>query len=134
MINVPKLTEELQVAGIPIHGCNTKGVIHFKDEATPQHIAQAQAILNAHDPNALTIEEQEQVEDRTQLSDLMARRQAILDNLRTLETALQPEVNVTNLAQANIALNRLRLAVLELAGIDRRLVNVLSRLIRKALL
>ena len=47
--NVQKLDKELRDNGIPIHGCDVNGKIHFKDEATEEQRLQAETIKNNHD-------------------------------------------------------------------------------------
>ncbi|CAG1014755.1 hypothetical protein ANRL4_05299 [Anaerolineae bacterium] len=59
-INVPKLHAELVAAGIPIEGVSSTEPprIDFRPEATPAQRTAAQQILAAHNPFALTVEEQ----------------------------------------------------------------------------
>lgn len=42
------LHQRLEEAGIPIHGLNMKGIIHFKDEATTEQREAAAAIVAAY--------------------------------------------------------------------------------------
>ena len=50
MINVRKLYNELKVAGIPVDGCDEKGKIDFKLEATAEQKELAKKILAVHNP------------------------------------------------------------------------------------
>lgn len=50
MFNVQKLQKEIDAAGIPNDGVSADGVISFKEGATAQHRAAADAIKAAHDP------------------------------------------------------------------------------------
>ena len=52
-----RLDGELRAAGVPLHGCNSNGAIHFKDEATAAHRARAAEILAAHDFDACCVAE-----------------------------------------------------------------------------
>lgn len=45
-----KLDAQLRAAGVPIHGCTSKGRIDFREEASANDRAYAAAILAAHDP------------------------------------------------------------------------------------
>jgi hypothetical protein len=47
-----KLDAELRANGIPIHGCNSDGIIWLKDEATAAHRATAARVLATHDYDA----------------------------------------------------------------------------------
>jgi hypothetical protein len=51
IINVQKLTHELQEKEIPIHGCSEDGRIDFKDEATKKQKTLASKILKEHTPD-----------------------------------------------------------------------------------
>jgi len=51
MINIKKLTQELQAAGITTHGnCNSNGVVWDDNNNEIQDRADVKAIINAHDP------------------------------------------------------------------------------------
>lgn len=50
MFNVQKLQKEIDAAGIPNDGVSADGAISFKESATAQHRAAADAIKAAHDP------------------------------------------------------------------------------------
>lgn len=52
-INVSKLTQELQSAGIATAGCNSNGVIWGADGTTEiQDLPEVVAIVNAHNPDS----------------------------------------------------------------------------------
>jgi hypothetical protein len=50
MYNVTKLTNELNKAGIPIHGCASDGRIDYKDEVTDEQKTLAETIKTNHNP------------------------------------------------------------------------------------
>lgn len=50
-INPTKLDQELRAAGVPIHGCDSTGVVFFMDAATSEQRATAAQIVAAHDPS-----------------------------------------------------------------------------------
>jgi hypothetical protein len=52
-VNMLKFEKELREASIPIHGVRGDGTVDFTDDATPEQQAQAQAILEAHDPGMI---------------------------------------------------------------------------------
>ena len=56
-MQVHHLDQALKAQGIPIHGVNSNGVIHFTDEATDEHISQGNAWIQEHlnDPDPAPI-------------------------------------------------------------------------------
>ncbi len=144
MIDVPKLTRELEQAGIPIDGCSSNGRIDFKPEATQQQRDQAAAILAAHDPNTLLPENQAVVDDmaaaktgsvQTILTQIAAGRAQIVTDLSDLQTAAGSLQAATTFAEMKIVIASIMTIEQHLLNrqdsqllLEDRLIHALARL------
>ncbi len=89
LINVRKLTIELERAGVPIEGVSATGRIDFKAEATPEQRTLAEQIKAAHDPTTLLPEEQARKDDFAAVS--TPQVQALLTQIASIEEQIQQD-------------------------------------------
>ena len=75
MFHTTALDAQLHAVGVPIHGCNSNGVVWFKDDATVEHRRTAARVLAAHDYAACVAAEKDAKEREAKIEAEM-RRQA----------------------------------------------------------
>ena len=77
LVNLSKLTAELIAAGLPIEGMASTGRIDWRGTPTAQQLAQAAAIVAAHDPRDYDAERVVASSNELEIADLLALKNAI---------------------------------------------------------
>lgn len=130
IFNATKLHRELELALIPITGCNSDGRITFKPEATPEQMVQADAIKAAHNPDTLLPEEQAIKDDFAVVK--TSQVQTVLAQIASARTQIQTDL--TDL-QAATTINQVKTIIARILNrqdnqleLEAKLVRAIARL------
>lgn len=125
MFNAPKLHRELELALIPITGCNSDGRITFKPEATPEQQLQAEAIKAAHNPDTLLPEDQAIKDDFAVVK--TAQVGAVLTQIASARAQIQTDL--TDL-QAATTINQVKIIIARVLNRQDNQLELEARLVR----